>query len=61
MLLNCKQSKQSGIFFAVWPRRTVDDELVMLEWLHWERIKIEGWGWGSGDEYHYRYCRWPGY
>jgi len=50
--------RQSGIFFAIRPRRTIDGELVMLEWLHWERVVIEGWGWGSGDEVGYRYRRW---
>ena|ERR1035437_214198 len=46
--------KQSGIFFAIWPRRTVDGELHN-GWLRWERVLIPGWGWGSGDEYYYRY------
>ncbi len=58
MLLKRKPRKQYGIFFAVWPRRTIEGDLVMLEWLHWERVLIEGWGWGSGDEHHYRYRRW---
>jgi hypothetical protein len=58
MLLKRKPRKQCGIFFAVWPRRTIEGDLVMLEWLHWERVLIEGWGWGSGDEHHYRYRRW---
>ena len=49
--------KKSGVFFAIWPRRTVDGEL-WNGWLHWERVLIPGWGWGSGDEYIYRYTRW---
>ena len=48
--------KQSGIFFAIWPRRTVGGELH-AGWLHWEQVLIPGWGWGSGDEYFYRYTR----
>ena len=54
MLLN---RKQSGIFFAVWPRRTHDGHLVTMELLHWERVCSPGWGWGSGDTYGYRYTR----
>lgn len=46
--------RTSGIFFAIWPRRTVEGDLVAFEWLHWGYV--EGWGWGSDG--HYVYRRW---
>lgn len=51
MILRRKSSATSGIFFAVWPRRTPDG-WVSCEWLHWEWI--EGWGWGSDGHYAYQ-------
>lgn len=43
----------SGIFFAIWPRRTVDGFLVN-GWLHYRYVA--GWGWGSCG--HWAYTRW---
>lgn len=52
MILFPRSRATSGIFFAIWPRRT--PEGLAVGWLHWEYV--ESWGWGS-DGY-YRYTNW---
>lgn len=50
-MLITRTKPDSGIFFAIWPRRTADG-LVAFEWLHYQFVP--GWGWGSCGHWEYR-------